>query len=186
MFASVTSIHPPALAVPAIGQISLRPSAPADEAFLFNAYIASRDDEMAHVGWAAATKTAFLHSQFIAQQQHYLAHYDNAVCYVVQLGAQSVGVMWVARWPTEIRLMDMALLREFRNRGIGAYLLSDLIAEARREGKTIVLHTGEGNAASARFYTRHGFQRISSDGVYARMEWQPQSQSQRQSQSQSR
>ncbi len=173
MFASVTSIHPPLVAMPAIGPIALRPSTPADESFLFTAYIASRDDEMAQVGWAAVTKTAFLHSQFIAQQQHYLAHYDNATRYVVQLGAQPVGVMWIARWPTEIRLMDMALLREFRNRGIGSHLISDLIAEARRESKVIILHTWEGNAASARFYARHGFQRISSDGMYARMEWQP-------------
>ena len=175
MFASVTSIHsPPAIATSPLGQISLRPSTSADESFLLTAYVASRDDEMAHVGWAAVTKTAFLHSQFIAQQQHYLAHYENAVRHVVQLGAQPVGVMWTARWPTEIRLMDMALLRAYRNRGIGSHLLTNLIAEAQREHKTIVLHTWEGNPASARFYARHGFQRISSDGMYARMEWRPQ------------
>ncbi len=154
--------------------LSFQPAKQDDNAFLFAAYAASRDDEMAMVMWDETAKNAFLQTQFAAQQRHYLAHYDNVSCHIVKLREQSVGLIWVARWPKEIRLMDMVVLTQYRNQGIGTYLLQQLMAEAAQTNRMVTLHTWEGNPAAARFYIKHGFAKVSSDGMYAQMEWRAQ------------
>ena len=151
--------------------ITLRLASSDDSDFLCSAYVASRDEEMAQLAWDTPTKITFLRTQFSAQQQHYSANYDNATRYVILQNTQSIGVMWVARWPKEIRLMDMIILPEFRNHGIGTQLLQQLLDEASQSNKPIVLHTWEGNPAAARFYERQHFRKVSTDGMYARMEW---------------
>ena len=53
---------------------------------------------------------------------------------------QSVGRLYVSRWPEEIRVVDIALLPDFCNRGIGTTLLQRLQAEAQASGKPLRIH----------------------------------------------
>lgn len=56
---------------------------------------------------------------------------------------QSVGRLYVSRWPEEIRVVDIALLPDFCNRGIGTTLLQRLQAEAQASGKPLRIHGGQ-------------------------------------------
>ena len=61
--------------------------------------------------------------------------------------------------PAEIRLVDISLLPEFRNRGLGTSLLRDLFTEAEAAGKPLTIHVEKFNPAM-RLYQRLGFVRV--------------------------
>lgn len=78
----------------------------------------------------------------------------------------------MARWPREIRIMDIALLPEHRGRGTGTALLHRLMAEATSAGKFVSIHVERFNPA-LRLYRRLGFEPAADEGVYVRLEWRP-------------
>ena len=83
-----------------------------------------------------------------------------------------IGQIYVANIDDQLRLVDVSLLPEFRNRGIGNGLLRDLLEEATDEKKRVTLHALQGNPA-VRLYQRLGFKHVGDEGIYRRMEWVP-------------
>ena len=83
-----------------------------------------------------------------------------------------IGQIQIAVLDDELRLVDLSLLPEYRNRGIGSALLRDLLDEAAGANKRVILHVSQGNPA-ARLYERHGFSYVGEQGIYWRMEWRP-------------
>jgi ribosomal protein S18 acetylase RimI-like enzyme len=63
-------------------------------------------------------------------------------------------------------LIDIALLPQYRNQGIGSTLLRELLADAARAGCAVSLKVENTNPA-ARLYERLGFQTVDEDGMYA-------------------
>jgi ribosomal protein S18 acetylase RimI-like enzyme len=66
--------------------------------------------------------------------------------------------------------MDIALLPEYCNRGIGTTLLRGLQSEAAAAGKPLRIHV-ERFSPALRLYERLGFRQIDDRGVYLFMEW---------------
>ena len=152
--------------------ITLRPIEPDDEEFLYRVYAGTREVELAQVDWDAGQKEAFLRMQFTAQHQYYQEHYAGAAFQVILADGRPAGRLYVARWPDEIRIVDIALLPEHRNAGIGTALLKDLLAEGARAGKPVSIHAERFNPA-LRLYERLGFTSIVDKGVYLLLEWAP-------------
>ena len=150
--------------------VALRPIQPEDEAFLYKVYASTRADEMAITGWTAVQQEAFLQMQFHAQRQYYLQEYPSAEYHVIQRDGIDIGRRTVNRAGGEILLMDIALLPEYRNGGIGTALIQDLMAEAAQAGQPMRLHVEFFNPA-LRLYERLGFSKIGEIGVYYEMEW---------------
>ena len=96
----------------------------------------------------------------------------GAAFQVILADGQPAGRLYVARWPNEIRIVDITLLPEYRNSGIGTRLLKGLMAEARRAQKVLSIHVELFNPA-LRLYTRLGFVKTGEHGVYYRMDWTP-------------
>jgi ribosomal protein S18 acetylase RimI-like enzyme len=146
-----------------------------DEPFLARVYAGTRAAELAAVSWTEEAKAAFLQMQFAAQAQYYREHYPSTSFDVIVLDqpvGQPVGRLYVARWTDEIRIVDIALLPEFCNRGIGTTLLRQLQAEAQDAGKPLRIHVERFNPA-LRLYERLGFRQIEDKGVYLFLEWEP-------------
>ena len=152
--------------------ITLRPIQPGDEEFLYRVYASTREAELALVDWDAAQKEAFLRMQFAAQHAYYQEHYADAAFQVILADGRPAGRLYVARWPDEIRIVDIALLPEHRNAGIGTALLRELLAEGTRAGKPVSIHVERFNPA-LRLYARLGFTSIADKGVYVLMQWSP-------------
>ncbi len=152
--------------------ISLRPTAPADERVLLAIYSSTREAELAVTSWDEAQKREFVEQQFRAQDQYYRANYANASYDVIEVDDQPAGRLYVARWPDEIRIMDIALLAEARGRGIGTHLLRELQKEARVAGKPLRIHVERFNPALS-LYERLGFRLVEDRGVYLFLEWSP-------------
>jgi ribosomal protein S18 acetylase RimI-like enzyme len=152
--------------------VTLRPIRAGDEPFLYDIYAGTRLEELAPLGWSAEQQKAFLVQQFGAQHQYYQANYAGANFQVILLDGRPVGRLYVARWNDQIRIIDIALLPEYRNAGIGSRLLGDLLDEAAQAGKPVRIHVEKFNPA-LRLYQRLGFAIIEDRGVYWFMERVP-------------
>lgn len=152
--------------------IALEPVRPADDPFLLAVYASGRAQEMAMVPWDEAQKAAFLQMQFEAQRQHYIAHYPTAEHLIVQYGGQPVGRLWVDRHADRIHVLDLTILPEHRNRGIGSTVLRSLRAEAAVSKLPLTIHVESFNP-SRRLFERLGFAEKSESGFHVLMEWRP-------------
>lgn len=91
---------------------------------------------------------------------------------VILVDGVPAGQLLVARWEREIRIVDIALLDEHRGTGAGGTLLRALVDEARVAGKRLSIHVERMNRALG-LYERLGFRPAADEGVYVRMEWDP-------------
>jgi ribosomal protein S18 acetylase RimI-like enzyme len=150
--------------------LALRPVRDGDEPFLLAVYGSTRAEELAPVPWSDEQKAAFVAMQFAAQSAHYAQHYTGMSSDVILVDGEPAGRLLVARWPEEIRIVDIALLPAFRARGAGSELLAELMDEATEMGKRLSIHVERDSRALA-LYERLGFLRVGEHGVHLRMEW---------------
>jgi ribosomal protein S18 acetylase RimI-like enzyme len=150
--------------------LSLRPIAPDDEELLFRVYASTRAEELAAVAWTDEQKAAFLRMQFAAQHRYYHENYTASCFDVVLVDGRPAGRLYVARWTEEMRIVDIALLPEFRRRGVGSALLARLREEAEEKRLPLRIHVERMNPALG-LYERLGFRVIEDRGVYLFMEW---------------
>lgn len=153
--------------------VSTRPVTDADQEFLVGVYASSRAEELAQVAWDDSQKDAFIRWQFGLQKQEYFTRFPDARYEVILVDGVPAGRIWVGADDTQIRLLDIALLPEFQNRGAGTYLLKQLIDEATRSGKALRHMVFMLNENASRFYERLGFKTIEDVGGYLHMEWRP-------------
>jgi len=145
----------------------------ADRPFLARVYASTRAEEMAVVtSMTDAQKAAFLDSQFHLQHAHYQKYYPEADWLVTMRGGHDVGRLYIERWPSQHRIIDIAFLPEHRGHGSGEALLRDLMDEAASVGKDVSIHVEKYNPAM-RLYRRLGFKTEEDKGVYDLMRWTP-------------
>jgi ribosomal protein S18 acetylase RimI-like enzyme len=154
--------------------VSLRQVTPADEEFLVAVYGETRAQELSQVMWDEGQKESFVRWQFEMQRREYDARFPNARYDIILLGDVPVGRIWVGIDEAQIRLLDIAVLSEFQNRGIGTELLRSLMHEATQENKPLRHTVFVLNTDAYRFYQRLGFETIEDLGAYKQMEWRPQ------------
>jgi ribosomal protein S18 acetylase RimI-like enzyme len=152
--------------------VGLRPAVAADLPLLLCVYCSTRQDELAAVDWDAPQKAAFLQQQFDLQHRYYHAHFPDAQFCIVQCQGRDIGRWYLDRAGAELRLIDIALLPAWRQRGIGSQLLRSLVAEADASGKDILLHV-EANNPALGMYARLGFEPLANDGVYVKLRRPP-------------
>jgi ribosomal protein S18 acetylase RimI-like enzyme len=153
--------------------IALRPVQSADEPFLYDVYASTRAEELALVDWSDEQKAAFVHQQFEAQARHYREHYRHATLAVILVDGEPAGRLYLDRGPSEIRVVDIAILPRFQGKGVGSTLLGEVQAEAAASGRTVTLHVERVNRAQ-QLYARLGFVRAEDAGpVYLLLRWTP-------------
>lgn len=146
----------------------LRPVTEADRPFLLELYGSVRAEELEQVAWSAEARAAFVAQQFEAQDTYYRAHYPGASFDVIEVAGRPAGRLYVARWPVEIRIVDIALAPGFRGRGNGTRLLEGLLAEATAAGRTLTIHVEVFNRARV-LYERLGFAVVAERGAHLLM-----------------
>jgi GNAT superfamily N-acetyltransferase len=151
--------------------VTLRTVTPEDNEFLLAVYANTREEELAQVNWEPNQKEIFVAWQFGLQRQEYDARYPNARYQVILVNDQPAGRIWVGEDDTQIRLLDIALLKGFQNRGVGTRLLKQLVAEADEKNKPLRHMVFVLNSDAHRFYERLGFVVIEDLGGYKHMEW---------------
>lgn len=150
----------------------LRPVTDDDREFLFRLYASTRQDELSVVPWSDEQKESFLRSQFDAQTRSWGVDFPDASFNVIEVGGERAGRLYVQQREEELRIVDIALLPEYRGQGIGRVLLEQILAQARESGRAVRIHVEKNNPAY-RLYLRLGFRMSMDKGVYDLLEWRP-------------
>lgn len=146
-------------------KITLRPVTDADEAFLLSVYSSTRAEELAQVPWTAEQKDAFVRMQFAAQNRHYAAQHPQATHDVICADGIPVGRVYLDQSGSDFHVLDITVLGERRNAGIGSFVLHRLMEHARNAGKPLTIYVEEFNPSS-RLFKRLGFHEAEKNGFH--------------------
>jgi ribosomal protein S18 acetylase RimI-like enzyme len=150
--------------------VTLRPATQADYFFMRLLYGSTREEEMQRFPFDELQKKEFLDQQFAAQYQHYQLHYPTCERNIVEKDGVSVGRFWLDEWKDQIRLVDIALMPEWRGSGLGTRLVRSVLERGAKAGKPVTIHV-EGFNPALRLYERLGFVKVDTNGVYFLMKW---------------
>lgn len=153
--------------------IHRRAATPDDEPFLFELYCAVRAHEFALLPLPEPLKQQVIRSQFTAQQSGYSTEYPGSGFDIVFKDERKVGRIWIARLQDSFHLVDIAVMPEAQNAGIGTDLVRELQREAEAAQKPVRLSVFRFNPGSARFHERLGFSVTHEDPIQFYYEWNP-------------
>ena len=88
----------------------------------------------------------------------------DGTTYIIRFGAVRVGRLRVVRNPERLFLAGIQVIPEFRNKGIGTYVITTLLQEVRRLHLPLELTVSKDNPDAERLYVQLGFERIGEDG----------------------
>lgn len=152
--------------------LTFRTVTESDIDFLRTLYISTRYQEVQQVGWSKTQIDEFLTMQFNAQHQFYLQQFKHAQFDVVECDGEAAGRLYLDYREDEIRIVDIALLPEFRGKGLGSRLLNQIISDAKEKNIVVRIHVEKNNPALT-LYQRLGFVEIEDKGVYLLMQKTP-------------
>ncbi len=153
-------------------KITLRPVQDADEEFLVSVYASTRSGELKQVPWSQEQKDAFVRMQFAAQKQHYAAEHPEASHDVIYRGGVPVGRFYLVRSAGGFHILDIAVLSQYRNSGIGSFLLRQLMDEAQQAAKPITIYLESFNP-SLGLFRQLAFLPIEEKGFHLLLRWSP-------------
>lgn len=152
-------------------QLTWRRRAADDEPLLFALFVETKAREFAPLGLSAQQLQPLLEMQYRARQQSYALSYPAAVDMILCLeDGRAIGRHLVERQSNCYRCIDLAILPECRNQGIGTWALRQLQRLAALESVPLRLSVTTANPA-LHLYERLGFIRASSDALAYEMEW---------------
>lgn len=156
------------------GELSRRSMTESDIGFLRELFATTRGD-IAGSGFGEDHIRMLMDSQFNAQHHHYQKYFPNAAFDIICRGNTPIGRIYVdikegETSEREIRLIDISLMPEHRNRGTGSRLISELIEMSRQKSIPVRLRVEPWNPA-LHLYRRLGFQVIADEQANLHMEW---------------
>ena len=152
--------------------IELRPVEEKDDSFIESVYRSTREDELTLTNWTEHQKWAFIKMQSMAQLAEYKSKFPGAAFQVIIYKKKDAGRFYTWESDHEIRLIDITILPPFRGKGIGNFLLQELIKKSDKLQKKISLHVDPVNPA-LKLYLRSGFIHIKNNGRHYYMERNP-------------
>jgi ribosomal protein S18 acetylase RimI-like enzyme len=134
------------------------------------AYGSTRELELAVVPWAAEQKAAFITMQFNAQKLDYQTRFPDAEHSIIEVDGQPAGRLYMARLEDSLRILDITILPQKRNAGIGKQIIRGLMEEAKASDKAVRIFVESFNP-SLRLFEGLGFAPVEERGVHLLMEW---------------
>jgi ribosomal protein S18 acetylase RimI-like enzyme len=154
-------------------ELTLRRIENQDESFLLTLFFDSHPELTSIPGLDDATKNMMIRQQFLAESHFLTTQYPDADLHLIIGDGQPIGKLFVNRGPDEYRILVIAVLSEYRNRGIGRRLLEDVLQEAKQVQKRVRLQVMWFNDAARSLYMKLGFEVLEEKGVYCEMQWTP-------------
>ncbi|NIA13097.1 MAG: GNAT family N-acetyltransferase [Nitrospiraceae bacterium] len=105
------------------------------------------------------------------QRQHHEKRFAAQEFHVIQASGTDVGILAIDREFDYVKVNQLFILPECQNRGIGKACMTQVIADARKEGLPVRLRVLKANPRAVAFYRRLGFSRIADSDTHVSMEW---------------
>lgn len=105
------------------------------------------------------------------QKASFVRECASSMTSVVSVNGRTVGYLQVRHDPHRVYLQNIALLPEFRNKGIGTTLLNGVKAAATARKLPLELAVFRTNGSAQRFYEGHGFLRTGDSKTHIEMSW---------------
>jgi ribosomal protein S18 acetylase RimI-like enzyme len=154
------------------GGVTSRPEADADEAFLLRLFASTKERELAFLPFTDDQKRAFLFQQFDAQKRHYRSYGAQLTSTVIEQAGAPIGRLYLDETPAHLHVVDITILPEWRDRGVGTAVIEALQTAARSAAKAIVLSVDKTNPA-LQLYRRLGFVETADREIQWDMAWSP-------------
>lgn len=99
----------------------------------------------------------FVQEQNVAEEEEFDEFEDESLHYLLYVDNKAIGT---ARWRhigNKVKLERFAVLKEYRGKGYGDFLVKTVLKDALKEGKTIYLHA---QLKAIPLYERSGFKKV--------------------------
>jgi ribosomal protein S18 acetylase RimI-like enzyme len=151
----------------------LRACTPADDAFLYDVFATTWESEVAALPNQNLARHV-LRIQHIAQERRFGKRFAGYQRFVV-LDDEGVpaGRLYVCDTVSTMHVVDLTLLPQFQERGIGTRILRDLIGEVGRTGQRLDLRVARSNERAMDLYARLGLELVDADHVDHTFSWDP-------------
>lgn len=137
---------------------SQRAALPSDAAFIYELRKAGLRTYVEHLwGWDEAEQIA-----------RFQAHFDPSRYQVVVVASGDVGAICVEWGTDQVFLADIAILPDWRGRGLGTALITAVLQEAQQREIPVALQVLKGNPAR-QLYERLGFRVVAATPSHDRM-----------------
>lgn len=159
---------------PISAKIAMRPvKLPDDESFLKQVYFGTRTEDAAALSVLGAEQVQhLLEMQYKAQILQYAQDFPNAVYSVILFNEKQVGRLITSENEQEICGVDLAILPEFRNQGIGTNVLYNFLIKKSAETNRIFTFQVLKTNRAIKLYDRLGCKITADNGSHFVMKWQ--------------
>ena len=120
-----------------------------------------------------AMKDQLIRMQFASQTATYRAQFPAARFDIIEQGDQPIGRIVIDPGSDVGRIVDIAVMRERRARGLGTAILAAVLERFARRGQRVQCQVLVGNEASMRLFRRAGFRQVADVPPFLHLEWQP-------------
>ncbi len=156
-------------------QITLQPEAltPEADSLAYRLFAVDKLAESAAIGLPQPQAEELVQMQWRGRTLTYANQYPGAEDWTISLeDGTPVGRYLLQKTPQGLRMVDFAILPEWRGQGIGTHVLQQLIHSTATNGSVFSLRVEKNNRALY-LYKRLGLTVVSSDEISFEMEWKP-------------
>lgn len=143
-----------------------RPAAPRDAALLRELFAETRGDLLLQ---PPDTRELMIDMQFRAQRRRQQLEHPTARHEVVVVDGVALGYLVLDGDQSTLQIVELAVRRSTRGRGIGSAVLAELIADATATGRELRLRAWSQDTRALALYERHGFVHVGTAGGYAEL-----------------
>lgn len=152
--------------------IEFVPKSPEDEDFLLDLFVCTKSSEFAALGWNDDQLRNILRMQYDFQKRSFDGGYPESEESIIFWNDKKIGRLICDRGPQAISLIDISILPEAQNNGVGTEIINSLKKEAADKQITLRLSVAAANHGARRLYDRLGFTVAGENEMYIAMEWQ--------------
>lgn len=132
-------------------------------------YRNTREKELTLTNWPEAQKQRFITMQSMARLAEYKKSFPHTSHRIIFYQKKPAGALYLGESDHEIRVLDISLLPDFRGKGIGRNILTDLLFSAAQKNKSVSLHVLCDSPAK-KLYEDLGFKKVSETNTHVYME----------------
>ena len=99
--------------------------------------------------------------------------WDRGHISIIEVGGERVGMIQILDQTGCVEIGETQIKASHQNRGIGSRILSDIVDQAHKRGKSVKLSVALKNERAYEFYRRCGFQDMSQTETHKQLQCEP-------------